>query len=37
MKAESARSYSPEHDQLGEYGHLVSSEVGEAPDHPRTL
>lgn len=37
MKAESARSYSVAAGQKGEYDHLVSLELGGAPDDPRNL
>lgn len=37
MKAASARSYSLRREQTGEYDHLVSLELGGAPDDPRNL
>ncbi|WP_236788014.1 hypothetical protein [Amycolatopsis sp. GM8] len=37
MKAESARSYNLGQDVKGEYDHLVSLEMGGAPDDPRNL
>jgi hypothetical protein len=37
MKAASARSYSLGPNQTGEYDHLVSLELGGAPDDPRNL
>jgi hypothetical protein len=37
MKAESARSYGVARDVRGEYDHLVSLELGGAPDDPRNL
>ena len=37
MKAESARSYSLPTGETGEYDHLVSLELGGAPDDPRNL
>lgn len=37
MKAASARSYAIASDQKGEYDHLVSLELGGAPDDPRNL
>jgi hypothetical protein len=37
MKAESARSYSLPTSEKGEYDHLVSLELGGAPDDPRNL
>ena len=37
MKAESARSYGLGESEKGEYDHLVSLELGGAPDDPRNL
>ncbi|MFD2416166.1 hypothetical protein [Amycolatopsis pigmentata] len=37
MKTESARSYGIGADEKGEYDHLVSLELGGAPDDPRNL
>ncbi|MBV8933432.1 MAG: hypothetical protein JOZ47_17615 [Kutzneria sp.] len=37
MKTSSARSYALAADQKGEYDHLVSLELGGAPDDPRNL
>ncbi|KAA2256716.1 hypothetical protein F0L68_26025 [Solihabitans fulvus] len=37
MKAESARSYNLADDEKSEYDHLVSLELGGAPDDPRNL